>query len=103
MGYKEGHWVLWPRGLFTGAFVDDTLVACCSYWSSDADLANVSIGEQERALITFIMEQLKKHCQPQELLKSLEDVLANDAELFVKKLWRALIYHMISEEKAGVE
>jgi hypothetical protein len=63
----------------------------------------VSIGEQERALITFIMEQLKKHCQPQELLKSLEDVLANDAELFVKKLWRALIYHMISEEKAGVE
>ena len=55
---------------------------------------------QENALISFIIDQLTKHCRPQELLNNLMDVLENDAELFVKKLWRVLIFHMIDAEKA---
>jgi hypothetical protein len=36
-----------------------------------------------------------RHCSPQEILDKIEEFLENDAEKFVIKLWRALIFEQI--------
>ena len=53
------------------------------------------LGEEEATLTDFIMNKLLSHCKPQELLKELAVVLDEDAEQFVIKLWRMLIYSIL--------
>lgn len=53
------------------------------------------LGEEEQTLIDFICTKLSNHCRPQELLTELKLVLEDDAELFVQKLWKIMIYYII--------
>ena len=55
------------------------------------------LGEEEATLTDFIMNKLNSHCRPQELLTELMPVLDEDAEQFVIKLWRMLIYSILKQ------
>lgn len=54
------------------------------------------LGEEETTLIKFIMHHLAAHCKPEDLLTELRLVLEDDADIFVEKLWKVLIYHMVN-------
>ncbi len=56
------------------------------------------LGEEEESLTTFIVSKLSVGCQPSELMDELSMVLDEDAEQFVLKLWRMLIYYSIKNE-----
>ena len=56
------------------------------------------LGEEERTLLDFICAKLQHRCGPQDLLRELKLVLEEDADLFVQKLWRILIYHVLVAE-----
>lgn len=58
------------------------------------------LGEEEKTLIDFITHQLARHCKPKDLLNELRLVLEEDADLFVQKLWRILIYHVEEQRLA---
>ena len=53
------------------------------------------LGEEEKTLISFIETKLMKHCSPSDLLNELAPVLDEDAEQFVVKLWRMLIFSIL--------
>jgi len=53
------------------------------------------LGEEEQTLINFITTKLNGRCKPKELLSELEAVLDDDAEQFVIKLWRMLIFSVL--------
>lgn len=53
------------------------------------------LGEEEATLTDFIITKLKSRCPPNELLTELAAVLDEDAETFVIKLWRMLIFSML--------
>eukprot|EP00800_Vazella_pourtalesii_P023900 TRINITY_DN994_c0_g1_i3.p1 TRINITY_DN994_c0_g1~~TRINITY_DN994_c0_g1_i3.p1 ORF type:complete len:592 (+),score=177.37 TRINITY_DN994_c0_g1_i3:358-2133(+) len=50
------------------------------------------IGEEEQALVDFIIEKLQEQCSAQSLLQDIVMVLDDDAEMFVVKMWRLMIY-----------
>lgn len=54
------------------------------------------LGQEERTLIDFIIAKMANRCDPSQLLGELEDVLDEDAEQFVIKLWRMLIFSLIA-------
>ncbi len=56
------------------------------------------LGEEEESLTSFIVGKLNTGCRPQELLDELCMVLDEDAEQFVQKLWRMLIYYALKNE-----
>ena len=50
------------------------------------------LGEAEKTLIDFVMQQLAKHSAATEIERELAMVLeANEAERFVIQLWRILV------------
>ncbi len=53
------------------------------------------LGEEEDSLTTFIVSKLNAAVQPLELVQELSQVLDEDAEQFVLKLWRMLIYYSL--------
>jgi len=53
------------------------------------------LGEEEESLTQFIVTKLTSHCSPHELMEELNMVLDEDAEPFVMKLWRMLIYYSL--------
>ncbi len=53
------------------------------------------LGEAEDTLIKFIVSKLLSHSTPEHLLDELKLVLDEDAEVFVYKLWRMLVFHML--------
>lgn len=53
------------------------------------------LGEVEETLIHFIISKLNNQCNPNELLGELAAVLDDDAEQFVIKLWRMLIFSVL--------
>ena len=57
------------------------------------------LGEAEASLTDFILSKLRQgsQCQPKELLSELEAVLDTDAESFMLKLWRMLIFLALKE------
>ena len=57
------------------------------------------LGEAEASLTEFILSKLRQGslCQPVELLSELEAVLDTDAESFMLKLWRMLIFLALKE------
>lgn len=53
------------------------------------------LGEEEATLTEFILTKLKSRCKPDELLTELTAVLDDDAEPFVIKLWRMMIFSVL--------
>jgi hypothetical protein len=50
------------------------------------------IGENEPALVTFICDCIKKRSDPKKLVLDLSMVFDEEAESFITKLWRLIIY-----------
>ncbi|KAH8861211.1 RNA-binding protein [Schistosoma japonicum] len=59
------------------------------------------IGEAEATLSSFICDQVLRHNPPERILADIAMVLDEEAEVFVVKMWRLLIY-VIAEKKAGL-
>jgi len=55
------------------------------------------LSQEEQTLIDFITNKLTRHCSPHDLLSDLRMVLEDDADVFVQKLWKILIFYAISE------
>nr|CCA21232.1 conserved hypothetical protein [Albugo laibachii Nc14] len=53
------------------------------------------LGESEPAMMEFIMKKLSSHASPKCILEELQLVLDDDAEVFVKLMWRKLIFESI--------
>lgn len=49
------------------------------------------LGVQEDDLIDFVIEHIRNHKPPEELVAELEMALDEDAEVFTKKVWRLLV------------
>jgi RNA-binding protein 25 len=52
------------------------------------------LGEEEKTLIDFIMGKIAAHTPPAEILQQLTLVLDEEADIFVVKMWRMLVYEM---------
>ncbi|CAJ0946564.1 unnamed protein product, partial [Mesorhabditis belari] len=50
------------------------------------------IGEDERSLVEFVCEKIQAHVQPDRLLQDMRLILDDEAETFVVKMWRLIIY-----------
>lgn len=59
------------------------------------------LGEEEESLTKFILSKLLSHCQAHELMEELNMVLEEDAENFVMKLWKMLIYYSLKIQYTG--
>jgi len=57
------------------------------------------VGEEEPTLIEFILKMLLDHISPTEILEQVLPVLDEEAEAFVIKLWRLLIFEMIRHRR----
>ncbi|TKR57446.1 hypothetical protein L596_030712 [Steinernema carpocapsae] len=55
------------------------------------------IGEEEASLVDFVCDKVMAKSPPTKLLKDIAMVLDEEAEIFVVKMWRLLIYE--SESK----
>ncbi|KAL6711065.1 hypothetical protein ACN47E_006940 [Coniothyrium glycines] len=60
------------------------------------------MGVQEDMLIDAIVDHLKRRGGPQALVENLEELLDDEAESLVKKLWRMVIYYS-ETEKRGIK
>lgn len=56
-------------------------------------------GEEEPTLIQFILDLLRDHKAPEMFLEELSVILADEADIFVIKLWRFLIFTLLLEAK----
>ncbi|KAM7539530.1 hypothetical protein Aperf_G00000045118 [Anoplocephala perfoliata] len=59
------------------------------------------LGEPEAILSNFICEQVLEHKPPAKILSNVALVLEEEAEVFVVKMWRLLIY-VIAEKNLGL-
>ena len=59
------------------------------------------IGEEEAALVDFICTKLNSHSSAESILNEVVMILDDEAEVFIVKLWRLLIYE-IKAKKAGI-
>uniref|UniRef100_A0A5K3EUQ6 PWI domain-containing protein n=1 Tax=Mesocestoides corti TaxID=53468 RepID=A0A5K3EUQ6_MESCO len=59
------------------------------------------LGEAEATLSNFICEQVLEHKPPAKILSDIALVLEEEAEVFVVKMWRLLIY-VIAEKNLGL-
>ncbi|KAG9297740.1 hypothetical protein G9A89_011255 [Geosiphon pyriformis] len=57
------------------------------------------LGVQEDELVYFVMEHLRNRKSAAELTKEMEMTLDEESELFVKKLWRMLIFETESKSR----
>jgi len=53
------------------------------------------LGEEEPTLIEYVCRKLHEHVPPQDILAQLQHVLEEEANTFVVKMWRMLIYVML--------
>merc|ERR1719362_1815342 len=53
------------------------------------------LGDAEDVLIDFILKKLAEHASASEVLEELEQVLDEDGEIFVVKLWRFLVFEVL--------
>jgi len=61
------------------------------------------LGEEEKTLIDFIINKLIGHTAPNEILEQLLLVLDEEAEVFIVKLWRMLIFETLIVNKSSSE
>ncbi|KAL7268134.1 hypothetical protein RUND412_009254 [Rhizina undulata] len=57
------------------------------------------LGVQDQELVTFVLEHIRKRGEPEGLLGELEMTLDEDAEPFVRKVWRMVIFYSESEKR----
>lgn len=55
------------------------------------------IGEEEDSLNDFICSKIKQQTKAEKLLEEVKVVLDEEAELFVKKMWRLIVYETESK------
>ena len=59
------------------------------------------LGDAEDVLIDFIIKKLAEHASAMEVLGELEQVLDEDAEIFVVKMWRFLVFEVMRAKLMG--
>lgn len=52
------------------------------------------LGEEEKSLVDFIVSSTRKHVTAATMLELLEAILDDEAEMFVLKMWRMLIFEV---------
>ncbi|GAB2280441.1 hypothetical protein Dimus_015073 [Dionaea muscipula] len=52
------------------------------------------LGEEENTLVDYIVSSTQKHVSALEMLQLLESILDEEAEMFVLKMWRMLIFEI---------
>lgn len=57
------------------------------------------IGEEEPNLVEFICEKVGQKSTPQTILEDISTILDDEAEVFVVKMWRLLIYEIEAKKK----
>lgn len=60
------------------------------------------IGEEEPSLVDFVCSKIMAHSSPQGILDDVSMVLDEEAEVFIVKMWRLLIYET-EAKKIGLE
>jgi len=55
------------------------------------------IGEEEATLNDFICSKIQQRTRPDKLLEEVKVILDDEAELFVKKMWRLIVYETESK------
>lgn len=55
------------------------------------------IGEEEPSLNDFICSKIQQRPEADKLLEEIKVVLEEEAELFVKKMWRLIVYETESK------
>jgi RNA-binding protein 25 len=55
------------------------------------------IGEEEATLNNFICSEIEQRSKPDKLLDDVKVILDDEAELFVKKMWRLIVYETESK------
>lgn len=53
------------------------------------------LGEEDATMVAFVLEKLAQQAPPREILAELRLVLDDDAEVFVKLLWRKLAFEAV--------
>lgn len=53
------------------------------------------LGEEEETLMSFIISKLKERTGAAAILAELANVLESEAEIFVIKLWRMIIFEVL--------
>ncbi|KAH0883947.1 hypothetical protein HID58_060043 [Brassica napus] len=59
------------------------------------------LGEEEATLVDFIVSNTQQHVKASKMLELLQSILDEEAEMFVLKMWRMLIFE-IKRVEAGV-
>ena len=54
------------------------------------------LGEEEKSLIDYILTQVKTRTLPEEIFKQLKPVFDEEAETFILKMWRRLLYEVLT-------
>jgi len=57
------------------------------------------IGEEEATLNDFICSKIQQRTNPEKLLEEVKVILDDEAELFVKKMWRLIVYETESKRQ----
>lgn len=52
------------------------------------------LGEEEETLVDYIVSSTKEHVQASKMLELLQAILDDEAEMFVLKMWRMLIFEI---------
>ncbi len=55
------------------------------------------IGEEEATLNDFICSKIRQRTKPEKLLEEVKVILDDEAELFIKKMWRLIVYETESK------
>ncbi|VDK71141.1 unnamed protein product [Onchocerca ochengi] len=60
------------------------------------------IGEEEASLVDFVCEKVTSKTDPQKILSDIAMVLDDEAEVFVVKMWRLLIYESEAKKLGSI-
>ena len=52
------------------------------------------LGEEETSLVNYIVSTTQEHVNASEVLHRLQSILDDEAEMFVLKMWRMLIFEI---------
>ena len=61
------------------------------------------VGAEEESIINLIVKKVKKKCPPQEIEDKMESIIEKEAEDFVMKMWRILVFEQLKIEKNLVQ
>ena len=52
------------------------------------------LGEEETTLVDYIVTSTQEHVKASQMLELLQTILDDEAEMFVLKMWRMLIFEI---------